>query len=232
MHFFLAEYYGERALSTHLELTCRLPTRCVQYSARAAQQMRALVLLRLLLIVLLTWATTADAVVDYDELCEQIVIHAQRAAQFHNGGLTEEAKAAIQDAVNAYQVAAAAAPDEPQAHLHAGTFFYNTRQFDKALEAWTLAQPLVADISSPAPSGGSWSAFLNGRLTAARIGKSAIAREAHYAAGQGNLSAALDAAIEQTRIAPRAPQFLFEAATIAAALRLVPAGRGRAEDPS
>lgn len=159
-------------------------------------------------------ATTAK----YDALCEEIITHAQRASKFYNVGDVDAAKLSANEAGKAYRRAVNLAPSEPQAYLHAGTFFYNTHRFDKAVETYQLAAPLVVRITSQAPSGGSWSEYVDGRITAARIGRESKRRDAAYAEGQGNLTKALEAALGQAALAPEAPHFLFDAATISAVL--------------
>ena len=154
----------------------------------------------------------------YDAVCESIVHNAQLAARARNRGDMQQSEQASDAAVAAYRRAVAISPEEPQAHLHAGTFMYNTHRFDEAIAAWGQALPLTAEITSPAPSGGTWRSYLEGRLTAARLGRAAVVRDAEYASGQGNLTAAYAAAMDLVRTAPRAPHFLFEAGTIAAVM--------------
>ena len=163
-------------------------------------------------------ATLASAHASYDDAAELIVSHAQAAAAAHNRGDSAGSAAAAKLAVSAYDAAVKLSPKEPQAHLHVGQFFYNTHRFDEAIAAWELALPLVAGITSQAPTGGTWTSYISGRVTAARIGKHAVARDAAYGDGQGDMRAALEHSLAQVAIAPDAPHFRFDAATIRAVM--------------
>ena len=63
----------------------------------------------------------------YDAVCESIVHNAQLAARARNRGDMQQSEQASDAAVAAYRRAVAISPEEPQAHLHAGTFMYNTQ---------------------------------------------------------------------------------------------------------
>ena len=159
--------------------------------------------------------STSRAADDYEALCDRMVEQYQLAARYHNANRFDDEQRATVAGMEAFARAVELDPNGPQAYLHQGTFLQNTHRFDEAIEQWRAVRPLVATISSRAPGGGSWKAFIDGRETVARIGRAAVARDAAYQEGQGNISAALGHALELVDIAPRAPHFLFEAGTIA-----------------
>ena len=154
----------------------------------------------------------------YDDIAERIVRHAKRSAGLYNEGDVEGSARAAKQAFNAFKRAAALEPQNPQAYLHLARFYHNTHRFEEAVHISELAVPLVADITSPAPSGASWSEYLRGSIAASKIGAASIRRDYEYSDGQGNLTAALNAAMDQIAVAPKAPHFLFDAATIASVL--------------
>lgn len=167
------------------------------------------------LFTLLVSLATSRAADEYEVLCDRMVEQYQLAARYHNANRFDDEQRATASGLEAFSRAVALDPSGPQAYLHQGTFLQNTHRFDEAIEQWRAVRPLVAGISSRAPGGGSWKAFIDGRETVARIGRAAVARDAAYQEGQGNISAALGYALELVDIAPRAPHFLFEAGTIA-----------------
>ena len=159
----------------------------------------------------LTFATSQG---EYESLCDQMISHYQLAARHHNMNRFEDEKTAIKAGLAAFRRAVKIDPTGLQAYLHQGVFFQNSHRFDESIAIWQTVRPLLSNAPGLSPTGGSWDSFVDGRETVARIGRAAIARDAAYQSGQGNLTTALTHALELVRIAPLAPHFLFEAGTI------------------
>ena len=175
---------------------------------------------RLAWLALLCVPATASALSDdYDAVCDEIVSNAKQAAASHNRGDDDGERRATRAAFTAFERAVSLQPTGAQAYFHMGTFMHNTQRFDEAVVAFEHTRPLVSAIRSRPPSGGDWSAFVDAKVIASKIGRAAVRRDHAYQNGQGNLTAALAAALEQVALSPNAPHFLFEAGTLHTVLR-------------
>ena len=170
-----------------------------------------------MLALLLPITCGPNGIESYDEACERIVAHAQSAARVHNSGDEAAAQREADAAAVAYHAAVALEPKEPQAYLHGGQAFYNMQRFDESIAAFEAALGVL-------PSGGQFQTHVALRLRAAQLGKASKARDAVYADGQGNLTAALQLIRQQLELQPKNPRYLFDAATLQAVRSGVEAG--------
>ena len=169
-----------------------------------------------LLLLLLTTRVVrkgADATESYDEVADQIILHAQRAARLHNaGGNAKSTQAAIQDALAAFEKARNLAPEEPQAFLNAANFLQNINRFDESMDLWDSALTLL-NRRQGVPGVVEAIHHATKRRRHAQYGKYSTQRDQAYKEGTGDIELALRAAKKQLSIY-WSPRILHDIATL------------------
>ena len=170
----------------------------------------------LLLLPLLTTQAVrkgVDAPQRYDEVADQIIHHAQRAARLHNaGGNAKWTQAAIQDALTAFEEARILAPEEPQAFLNAANFLQNINRFDDSIELWDAALTLL-NRREGVPGVAEAIKHAKERRRHALYGKYSVQRDQAYEEGVGDIDAALRIA-ERQLFVYWSPRVLHDIATL------------------
>ena len=122
----------------------------------------------------------------YDDACEEIISHAQRATSLHRTGDVASANGALEQSKKAYHTAKGLSPKEPQADINFGQVMLNTNHLQEAIKHFKLAKPLL-DVSNA-----DGHAFLDDRMAYAEYGLVSMERDRVYEGGQGNITRALE----------------------------------------
>ena len=123
----------------------------------------------------------------------------------YNAGEISQAERAIRSAEVSFKKAVAMNSEEGQAYANMAIFKLNTNQFDESLEYWAETLKRVDDQDMKD--------YITEKIRFTKYGKFSSHRDSMYNNGQGNISAALEAAIEQEKLY-RSPEVLFDIATL------------------
>ena len=152
----------------------------------------------------------------YDELCDEIVVHAQRAAVERNRRNEARAGKHTAAALQSFKAAVKVNDKEPQAYVNYAQFLFNINRPQDSLQYWEGARKRARPSDKGQADTGqdvdviSW---IDSRIALAKYAHASMQRDKAYALGQGNISEAIGWAEQQVAIYG-SPFVMFEMATM------------------
>ena len=161
--------------------------------------------------------TTGASAQSYDDLCDQMIAHAQRAARAHNLHKFDDVEEHQQKVAEYFAKAVAMDPSEPQAYLTMATFQSNSHQYDESILNFDKVLEILEADKSGADNDEMIQRIVEAK-TIANYKKFSKLRDEAYEGGEGNVTLAHKYALEQVNYSPEPHRTNHQLATLEAML--------------
>jgi len=142
----------------------------------------------------------------YEEACDSIIAHAQKASKYFNAGHVEMANREKELAKRGFRRATRIDDTHPQAYLNMANFLLNTQELEESVRYWDIVASMIGDEQELRD-------YVKSRRTKARFGLYSKSRDRAYNEDK-NLTEALFWSKKQLEVIENHPEVHFDRGTI------------------